>query len=143
LVRVRISGTLFAKRRIGRNVYRAYFALVSDGRMVKNLVGKNSNGDYHGDCEVEFTRTLVIHAKYGPSGLEGVKTHGGLWYTVVLVPAESHRLLKLNLPLLDEEITVVIEGNFDVESTSGCSWYNTSALINMADLTHTADSDAG
>jgi hypothetical protein len=131
LARVKISGTLFAKKRIGRNVYRAYFVIISDGRMIRNLVDKNSRGDYGGDGEVEFTRTLVIHAKYGPSGLEGVKTFGGLWYSIVLVPSDTYREVKLTLPLRDEEISIEIRGNFDIERTSGCSWYDTLSLINL------------
>ena len=105
------------RKRVGRSVYVAYFAVLADGVLVKNL-GKRVNDEK--TLEVSFARTLVILGRSGPSGLEGSVSDGGAWLAVSIVPSGEERSLELRLPLRDERVTLRVKGFFDVSLVKIC-----------------------
>lgn len=125
-----MGGVFLARRRVGRGVVRAYFVVFADGRMVKNLAERDARGGFSGEAEVEFRERLTILAKAGPSGFEGMRP-GGVWYSVTFVSSDTHRRIELSLPLLDEKVSITVEGRVDLEKITSCGWYDASSLINL------------
>lgn len=117
LPRVTLEGVLRARRRVGRNAYIAYFAVLADGVLVKNLSERVNDKK---TVEVSFDKTLVIMGKSGPSGLEGSVKDGGAWLTVHIVPSREERSMELRLPLKGEHVSLRVEGLFDVSLVEIC-----------------------
>jgi hypothetical protein len=117
LPKVTLEGVLKARKRVGRSAYVAYFAVLADGVLLKNLGEQVSDGK---TLEVSFTRSLVILGKSGPSGLEGSVSNGGAWLAVSMVPSAEERSLELRLPLRDERVSLRVKGFFDVSLVRIC-----------------------
>ncbi len=131
--RVKLRGVLYERRRDGRGYRKGYFAIIADGRLVKSLGDKVKNG-YTVDAEVKFKRRLLVIAKAGPSGLEGSKPDGGVWYTLILMPSDRERRLTLRLPY-HEDATIYLElsGEFDVYKMESCDWCRESDFIKLGE----------
>jgi len=133
LPRVKLRGTLYERKRDGRGYRKGYFVIIADGRMIKSLGDKKKNG-YSVDTEITFKRRLLIVAKAGPSGLEGSKPDGGVWFTLILMPGDSERTLTLRLPYHGEEaIHLELSGDFDVYKMESCDWCRESDFIKLGE----------
>jgi len=121
LVKVRIAGELHKRVRAGRKVYRGFFVLMADGKMLLNLGKRNSRGGFDGEREITFERTLAIVAKSGPSGLEGSLPDGGRWFVLHLAPSSRERRVVLKLPIVGEEfLKLEVKGAFDIKELELC-----------------------
>jgi len=134
LPKVTLKGVLRARKRVGRSAYVAYFAVLADGILVKNLPERVNDEK---TLEVSFARTLVILGRSGPSGLEGSVKDGGAWLSVRMVPSREERSLELRLPLKDELATLTVKGLFDVSLVKICPSCRHKELLELHPLRET------
>lgn len=140
MARIYIKGTLYERTRDGRGFRKGYFVLIADGKMIRNLGSKKKDG-YIVDRAIYFKRRLLVIAKGGPSGLEGSKPDGGVWFTVVLVPSDRERVLTLRLPYHDSaEMLLELRGMLDVYKMESCDWCREEDFIRLGE---TLDSVSG
>ncbi len=131
--RVKIKGTLYERTREGRGFRKGYFVLIADGRMIRNLGSKKKDG-YTVDKSIHFKRRLLVIAKGGPSGLEGSKPDGGVWFTIILMPSDRERVLTLRLPYHDKaEMYLELRGEFDVYKMESCDWCREEDFIKLGE----------
>lgn len=131
--RVKIKGTLYERTREGRGFRKGYFVLIADGRMIRNLGSKKKDG-YTVDKTIYFKRRLLVIAKGGPSGLEGSKPDGGVWFTIILMPSDRERVLTLRLPYHDKaEMLLELRGEFDVYKMESCDWCREEDFIKLGE----------
>ncbi|QOJ79333.1 hypothetical protein IG193_02395 [Infirmifilum lucidum] len=122
LARLRISGELHKRVRRGRKVYRGFFVLIADGKMLMNLGRRNGSGGFESEGEIAFERVFSVVAKSGPSGLEGSIPDGGKWFVLQLAPSDKERRITLKLPILEgEDVRLELTGFFDVVGLELCS----------------------
>ena len=110
---MKVRGLVYAKRREGRRVWRAYFVLIADGRLAELW-------DARGKEEVEFegevdARSLLVIGKSGPSGLEGFPSEGGGWVRAKLVRSGGRNSIRLSLP----PAWIEVSGGFEVKELEG------------------------
>lgn len=126
LAKLRIHGELHKRVRRGRRVYRGFFVLIADGKILMNMGRRNGSGGFESEREITFERVFSVVAKSGPSGLEGSIPDGGRWFVLQLAPSDKERRIVLKLPIIEGEgMRLELTGFFDVaglELCSGCSY---------------------